>query len=585
MRSQRFGLRGKLLVLLLAFGAIPLGAVIAVGYSVSRMVVTEQAESALHELTLRQAVHLTTELTRQRLLLRTIVGQLPQPTLLEEEQPAVLSRLLTQSLPEYGVFDGLRVVYADGQVMASVALRHAAPHWPASVPSADWRRRSIIVHRERQSVLAYVIAVAIGPGSEGPWLEGHVRAEDFLRLFAMPSQMIGAVESAVIERSGLPVVAGREHAAQELAKVFMTSGTDSVAVTRADIEATPSLVGTAPIEGTDWIFAAVLPLEIALAPLARLRDTAVVFTIFLVLLIVFIAALAARSVTTPLSQLTAAARHFGKAGIYKKVERRSTDEVGLLVESFNRMADDLESSREEIERLHVRELERAQQLATVGELASGVAHEIRNPLTGVLGVLQLALRKLPSGDSSRPLLEEAQGQLERIEATTTQLLRYARPPELREVVVDANHLIRRAAQVVEAQAKNAGIQLSTEPSRGPVPVHVDPELMVQVLVNLMLNGIQAMQPGGELTVWVSRHAPEVWIGVRDTGHGIPLDKRTEIFRPFFTTKHQGTGLGLSISHQIVSRHDGSIRAEDTPGGGATFVIALPLAQDKELNRE
>jgi signal transduction histidine kinase len=109
--------------------------------------------------------------------------------------------------------------------------------------------------------------------------------------------------------------------------------------------------------------------------------------------------------------------------------------------------------------------------------------------------------------------------------------------------------------------------------------------MVQVLVNLMLNGIQAMQPGGQLTVWVSRHAPEVWIGVRDTGHGIPLDKRSKIFRPFFTTKHQGTGLGLSISHQIVSRHDGSIRAEDTPGGGATFVIALPLAQDKEHNRE
>lgn len=585
MTRQRFGLRAKLLLLLLAFGAIPLGAAITVGYTVSRSVVTEQAESALRELTLRQAVHVSTELTRQRLLLRTIVGQLPQPSLLEEEEPAALSRLLAQSLPEDGVFDGLRVVRADGRVMASVALRNTAPRWPARVPSADWSRRSVIVHRDSTSALAYVIAVPGASDAPGVWLEGHVRAEDFGRLFAMPSHMIGAVESAVFERSGMPVVVGHEHAAGELPAAFTLLQTDSVAVTHADVDGTPSLVATAPIDGTDWLFGAALPLEIALAPLARLRDSAIVSAVFLVLLIVLTAAIAARSVTTPLSQLAAAARHFGKAGVYGKVRQRSADEVGQLVEAFNRMADDLESSREEIERLHRRDLERAQQLATVGELASGVAHEIRNPLTGVLGALQLALRKLPGDDSSRPLLEEARKQLKRIEATTTQLLSYARPPELREVVVDANHLIHRAAHVVDAQANNAGVQLRTEASRGPVPVHVDPELMVQVLVNLMLNGIEAMQAGGQLTVWVSRHAPEVWIGVRDTGHGIPLERRAEIFRPFWTTKHQGTGLGLSISHQIVTRHGGSIRAEDTPGGGATFVIALPLAQYEEQNRE
>ena len=84
-----------------------------------------------------------------------------------------------------------------------------------------------------------------------------------------------------------------------------------------------------------------------------------------------------------------------------------------------------------------------------------------------------------------------------------------------------------------------------------------------------------------MTVWVTRHAPEVWIGVRDTGPGVPMEQRAEIFRPFYTTKHQGTGLGLSISQQIVTRHRGTLRLEDTPGGGATFVVALPLAGDEE----
>jgi signal transduction histidine kinase len=581
MSGESFGLRAKLLVLLLAFGAIPLGIAITVGYTVSRSVVTEQAESALRELTRRQAVHVATELTRERLLLRTIVGQLPRSVPLEAERADDLSRLLAQSLPEDGVFDGLRLVSVGGRVIASVALRNTAPLWPAVVPAADWSRRSLVVHREGAEVLAYVIGVPLAVSDSGYWVEGHVRASDFARLFSMPSRMIGAVESAVFERSGTLLTVRNEEAAEELAAALEVLGGESPGVMRSEVRGTPSLVAVAPVGGTDWVFAAALPLEIALAPLARLRDTAVLSTVFLVLLILFIAAIAARTVTTPLTELAASARRFGKAGVYRRIRQRSADEVGQLVESFNRMAEDIQRSREEIQRLHARELERAQQLATVGELASSVAHEIRNPLTGVLGALQLALRKLPGDDSSRPLLEEAQKQLERIEATTTRLLQYARPPELREVVVDANHLVFRATHVVDAQARNAGIQLGTEPSRTAVPVRVDPEQIVQVLVNLMLNGIEAMQAGGRLTVWVNRHSPEVWIGVRDTGSGIPSDMRHEIFRPFFTTKHQGTGLGLSISQQIVVRHGGSIRVEDTPGGGVTFVVALPLAEEEQ----
>ena len=573
-------LRTKLLALLLIFGVLPLTASIVLGYAVSRAVITREAERALRELTSQRALHLAAEVSRERLLLRTIAGRLPQPVVLGRAPAAFVSRELIQSLPEDGVFDGLRLVTSTGVILATVSLRGTAPHWPDPLPAPDWTRTSVVVHRAGSRVVAYLVAVPVAGKGVKAWLEGHVQAEDFRRVFGLPGHLLPGIESAVFTKGGDPVLIGHEHATKDLLAAFGVMVGDSAKVVHATVDNTPSLVVAAPIVATDWVLTSVLPLQVAVNPLARLRDTAVVGAGALVLMIVLAAVLAARSVTTPLNELAAAARHLGSEGTYEPVHLHGTDEVGQLVVAFNRMVEDLAESRRRIDQLHAKELARAQQLATVGELASGVAHEIRNPVTAVLGALDLAIRRLPAADSPRALLEEAQHQLRRIEVTTTQLLRYARPPELREVVVDANELVDRACRVSEAQAKSAGIDLEIEQAAGPVPVSVDPELIVQVLVNLLLNGVDAVRGGGRLSVWVARHAPEVWIGVRDTGPGVPFEKRAEIFRPFYTTKHQGTGLGLSISQQIVLRHRGTLRVEDTPGGGATFVVALPLAEEK-----
>ena len=571
---HRLGLRAKLLGLLLAFGAIPLGVAIAIGYSVSRSIVTGQVEHALRELAAGQALHVATELSRERLLLQTIAGQLPaSPSALRRTSPSRLSHLLLQSLPEGGVFDGLRVVSPDGAILASVALRNTAPHWPAVAPAADWTTTRVALHRSGGSVIAYLIAAPVGEPSGVAWLEGHVRAEDFRRIFAMPEQVMGGATTAILRRDGANVFGGQPLATS-------VGALDTARVARVQVAGRPTLLAIAPVPETNWIMAAALPVDVALAALSRLRDSALLGAVALVAAIAVIATLAARSVTTPLSQLAAAAREFGRRGRYRPLPRRVGDEIGSLIGAFDRMADDLERSREEIERLHADELQRAQQLASVGELATGVAHEIRNPLTGVRGALELALRKLPAGEASRALLEEAQRQLDRIDAATTQLLRYARPPELRQLTVDVSELMARAAAVVAPRAGAASVALRTEAPPSPLSVRVDPELMVQVLVNLMLNGIDATGHGGQVTVWAARHAPETWIGVRDTGPGVPRELRADIFRPFYTTKHMGTGLGLSISRQIVARHGGSLRVEDTPGGGATFIVALPLADER-----
>jgi len=578
-QRPRLGLRTKLLIVLLAFGFAPLVASIGIGYAVSRATITRQASSALQSLASAQAVHLATELNRERLLLRTIAGQLPGVPALRRASGDTVARLLVSGLPEGGVFDGLRIVTERGDVIASVALGNTAPHWPAVAPATDWRGRSVVVHREGSEALAFLVATQL-QGSAGTWLEGHVRREDFPRVFAIPEHLLEGVESGVFESSRL-VFAAHEHAAADLAHLEPGADTAGFAAFGRSGRA---LTAVAPVPGTDWTFAASLPVDVALAPVRRLRNSAVVGIGILVLLIVTTGVAAARSVTTPLRELAAAARRFGREGHHEPLAARTADEVGALVTSFNTMAVDLQRSREEIEHLHARDMERAQQLATVGELASGVAHEMRNPLTGVRGALELALRRLPAAEPARLLLEEAQQQLARIEDATTQLLRYARPPELREVSVDATLLVDRALQVVGPQAGNAGVALREERAPEAAPVRVDPELMVQVLVNLMLNGIEAMNQGGTLTVSLARRFPDVWIGVRDTGPGVSPPARGDIFRPFFTTKHQGTGLGLSISQQIVARHHGALRVEDAPGGGAIFIVVLPLTETEGERR-
>jgi len=560
-------------MLLLAFGATPLALTIVVGYVLSRDAIVEQGERSLRELGTLQALHIGTEITRQRLLLRTIIGQLPDVSGLYGRSAEDLASFLHQSLPEDGVFDGLRLVRRDGQVFASTALREDAPHWPSEVPADDWNTRDVVVHWEGDLVIAYLLAVPLR-GSDDVWLEGHVRSADFNRLFALPTHLLGDVEPIVMHTLGRVILAGHDHTVSDFSSLG-TSVADTHSVSQIQVGVEQHLVLRTPIAGTDWIFVAAQPLDSLLYPLSRLRNWALFGAVTLVLVIALTAIVTARTTAAPMGRLAAAARRIGWGEKIQSLKEERVGEVNELIGAFNQMAGDLEKSRREIDELHAREMERAHQLATVGELASGVAHEIRNPLTGVLGAVDLALKHRPPDDKATPLLEEAQQQLRRIEGTTQQLLSYARPPDLKDVEVDPNLLVERAVHVVSPQAAAGGIDINVSPASGVPGVRVDPELLVQVLVNLMLNAIDEMASGGTITVRTDLHTPELWIAVQDNGPGIPPEARADIFRPFYTTKSHGTGLGLSISSQLVERHGGSMRLEETPGGGATFIVSLP----------
>ena len=255
---------------------------------------------------------------------------------------------------------------------------------------------------------------------------------------------------------------------------------------------------------------------------------------------------------------------------------RRNDEIGDLGRNFNRMVNHLRESREEIQRLHRTQMSRAEHLATLGELAAGLAHEIRNPLAGIAGVIEIIGRDLPASSPARVVVKDVRLEIAQINHILTDLLQTARPhpPEIRRS--DLNTTVEHAVMLARQQAlsKPIAIELKKNPS---VPeVEHDSDQIHQVLLNLMINSIQAIEGRGKILVEVYAEGTSAIIAVSDTGRGIPPEHLPNIFRPFYTTKGNGTGLGLSLARRIVEEHGGRIEATSSVGEGTRFVVTLPI---------
>ena len=219
------------------------------------------------------------------------------------------------------------------------------------------------------------------------------------------------------------------------------------------------------------------------------------------------------------------------------------------------------------------ELVASQSLAAVGELAATVAHEIKNPLAGISGAIQILSEGTPPGDSRRGIMKEILDQIERLDRTVRDLLTFARPATPAREEVDLGDSLQRAWTLLSAQPAAKAIRFAVEGASG-VKVKADPHLLHQVWLNLFQNAVEAMPKGGELTARVRNESPAV-VEVSDTGAGFPPDQLEKIFKPFFTTKTQGTGLGLPITRKNLEAHGGRIRAESRPDQGTTFTVEMP----------
>jgi two-component system, NtrC family, sensor histidine kinase HydH len=242
---------------------------------------------------------------------------------------------------------------------------------------------------------------------------------------------------------------------------------------------------------------------------------------------------------------------------------------------------------EELQRTR-REAVRAERLAAVGELAAGVAHELRNPLTSVKLLIQTVERNQPAGSADEQRLRIVHQEVIRMETTIQELLDFARPPKLRRIPHDVRDTLRRALTLVAGRAQQNNVVIVEQLGASPSIVDADPEQLDQVFVNLLLNAIEAMSAGGELHVDLvggdaqvradgDSSGRQVSIVFRDTGSGIPDNVMPRLFEPFVTSKERGIGLGLAISRRIMQEHGGRLTASNPPPSGAMFVVELPLA--------
>lgn len=256
-----------------------------------------------------------------------------------------------------------------------------------------------------------------------------------------------------------------------------------------------------------------------------------------------------------------------------------TAEFAQLGASLNNMVAQLEKDQEKIQELYYQQLQRADRLASVGELASSIAHEIKNPLAGISGAIQILAKDFAEDNVKNEIFKEIQKQINRVSKTIGDLLSFSKPSPLVMTLSNVNKIIKETMILIEQQAKqnNVQIELILDPD---VPnTEFDEKQLQQAFLNLMLNAVQAMPDGGILSITTKAYflntRDYITVQIKDSGNGIPPEYLPKIFDPFFTTKPNGTGLGLAIVKRIISDHNGKIHVESIQRKGTTFTIELP----------
>jgi signal transduction histidine kinase len=225
-----------------------------------------------------------------------------------------------------------------------------------------------------------------------------------------------------------------------------------------------------------------------------------------------------------------------------------------------------------------RELQTADRLSAISRITSGVAHEVKNPLNAILLHVEVARSKLSKGDTDvAEQMEIISREILRLDRVVRTFLDFTRPVELQLDNVPMQDLVREIVELAQPQTAAANIQVSVRQEAEGVEVRVDRDLLKQAVLNVVVNAMQAMPEGGELSFEASATKDTAELRISDTGTGIPAEVRDKIFRLYFSTKKEGSGIGLAMTFRIVQIHDGTIDFTSEPGKGTTFVIRLPIA--------
>ncbi len=343
------------------------------------------------------------------------------------------------------------------------------------------------------------------------------------------------------------------------------------------------------------------------------QQMVIYFTLLLVMLGILLSVTLVKMLASPINTLVETTEKIASGDLSQRASVKADAELERLAIAFNTMCDSLEKTQRELE-LHNQNLERkvkertrkleeaqkqviqSEKMAAVGQLAAGVAHELNNPLGGILGYAQFAMEQLRntgiSAEQSKGFeryLSDIEVQARRCKMIVKNLLKFSRSSDKSEFgVVDVNAALEETFIFTSHQLGMRDIELQTNLQADLPPVKGNINLLQQVFTNILINSMQSMPDGGMLTVATRTNRPvgefggSVEVAFSDTGVGISEDIRSKIFEPFFTTKKvgEGTGLGLSVSYGIVRDHGGDIKIDSKVGAGSTFTVVLPILKEK-----
>ena len=343
-----------------------------------------------------------------------------------------------------------------------------------------------------------------------------------------------------------------------------------------------------PCHGSGRRVIGVLNLDLSLDEMeAQLLQTSQLFGLTMLTIVLLltwgISLIFHRFVRKPLQTMSAKMAQVEEGDLTVRLEPQSNDEVSGLMVSFNSMVDRLSLANDELQDYHYQQMERADRLASVGEMSAGIAHEIKNPLAGIKGAITVLADDFSAEDPRREVIDKVLEQISRLDKAATDLLFFGRPGKPTLDYVDTNDLLKKTMFFVSQHPEAKNVHQTKEFTRNLPPVWVDGKQLQQVFFNIIINAIQAMKEGGTLLLQTDlvgeqgKQSVRVLIG--DSGPGIKPEDLERIFAPFFTTKTQGTGLGLAICRQLIEQQGGTIELSSRVGEGTRVVIDLPVSKE------
>ena len=591
-KTIKFPIRFKILIaLLLVITAV----VSIITFTMANLFHTDKS-AYVHDLTSEMAMHTAAE-TRALLVGYNERLQVFTRLLFEKElQPEQKSKLLKQLFEDFREFAAVSL-YIDGKELTTVYdarslaaadltkeafLKHYRQH---PIPLQRVEKGDVYVANTSLSSKLPAFTLAISrplPGEEGRHavIVALIRLDGLQRLatrskvfttFVVDHQgnlLAHSDINKVVQHNPIPWVAANQ-GLQEM----QVHGTTREFSDRGK----PMVGGLSQVEVGNLLAGVEIPKAAAYLTARELLNNLIIVALLLLVVSAILGLVGSRLITRPLERLSEAARIVGKGNFDIQITPGSRDEIGDLSQSFNQMAFELDHREKALQQAQ-EALVQSEKMSAFGQLGAGIAHEIKNPLAGILGLTQLSMRKLEEEDPIRNNLKIIEKETHRCTTIIQNLMKFARQEKVEFAPVDLNQVAKDAMAIVEHQLEMNKVKIAKELQESLPSIHGNANQLQQVVINLMINAQQAMEGrAGQVKVVSASKNGHVKLKIIDNGPGIPEDIQTKIFEPFYTTKAvgKGTGLGLSVSYGIIKEHKGDIQLKSKEEKGTAFTLTFP----------